>query len=157
MPRRYRWLGSLICVILLPFPLLAQAAPAVADSVRTPLLDLERRWDEAIVQKDVTTLEQILGPGFLFVDVDGSITTRADLLQNIRNPELIIDPFTTRDVEVRVYDRTAVLTGWFDQTGSFQGKRFRVRARYTDVYVRDATRWIAVTAHASPLPGPVAN
>lgn len=69
-------------------------------------------------------------------------------------PDLVIDPFETRDVQVRLYGGTAILTGWFEQTGRFQGRAYRSRSRYTDVYVREGGRWAAVSAHASTLPRP---
>ena len=136
-------------------PLSAQQ-PVPGDSLRQMFLSIEQRWDDAIVKKDIATLESILAPDFLFIDADGSITRRADLLAGIRSPELEIDPFVTRDVEVRVYGDAAVLTGWFEQTGRWRGQPFRQRARYTDVYVRTPRGWLAVSAQASTLAQPPA-
>ena len=129
----------------------AQEAPPVPETLRKQLLEIEQAWDDAIVAKDLSVLQRIMAPGFTFIDADGSITERQALLDGIASPKLAIDPFLTRDVQVRVYGATAVLTGWFEQTGTYEGKRFRVRQRYTDVYVRQDTSWVAVSAHASNL------
>ena len=145
--------GLVALLILLPATAFAQE-PAAPDSVRHSLIQLEERWDDAIVRKDRALLERILAPGFVFIDADGSITRRNELLDGIMAAELEIDPFVTRDVEVRLYDRTAVLTGWFEQTGRYRGQAFRQRARYTDVYVLGPTGWMAVSAHASTLVNP---
>lgn len=150
--------GSLLLIVLGLRPgAFGGQAPPVAEATRAALLALETQWDDAIVRKDMTTLERIIAPGFLFIDVDGTVTTRAEMLASIRSPRLAINPFVTRDVQVRVYGQTAVLTGWFEQTGQYDGRRFVLRERYTDVYVQQDSRWAAVSAHASPLKrvGPV--
>lgn len=151
---RLSWIRPLVLLILLPAAAFAQDQSAAPDSVRTALLRLEERWDDALVKKDRATLEGILAPGFMFIDADGSITRRAQLLEGVMAPELEIDPFVTRDVEVRLYDKTAVLTGWFEQTGRWRGQPYRQRARYTDVYVLGPAGWMAVSAHASTLVTP---
>jgi hypothetical protein len=147
-----RLAGLLAIGALAAVPGRAQVAP---DAVRAELLALEARWDSAVVRKDVTVLEGILDRGFVFIDADGAVSTRAVMLAGLQDPELVIDPFETRDVLVRVYGGTAVLTGWYEQTGRYRGRAYRSRMRYTDVYVRDAGRWLAVSAHASRLADPV--
>jgi ketosteroid isomerase-like protein len=134
-----------------PLALMAQPAPSGSDAARAVLLAQEKQWNDAIVTKDIAVLERILAPSFVFIDVDGTQSTRAELLENIRSPKLIIDPFVTHDVQVRVYGGTAVVTGWIEQTGRYDGRRFTIRQRYTDVYVLYGPRWVAVSAHASPL------
>jgi hypothetical protein len=141
--------SALVVGILATAPARAQVAP---DAVRAELLALESRWDSAVVRKDIAVLERILAPSFVFIGADGSVSTRSEMLAGLQTPDLVIDPFETRDVQVRLYGSTAILTGWFEQTGRFQGRAYRVRSRYTDVYVRESGRWVAVTAHASALP-----
>jgi hypothetical protein len=154
---------ALLAALLLPLALAAPLArPArqtpVPEATRTRLLALEKRWNDAIVAKDIAALEEIIDPDFVFIDVDGTVTSRAQLLDAIRSPKLTIEPFLTRDVRIRVFGRTAVLTGWFEQNGTYDGRSFSLRTRYTDVYVFQGTRWVAVSAHSSrltrsPVPG----
>jgi hypothetical protein len=144
--------GLLAIAALAAVPGRAQNTP---DAVRAELLALEARWDSAVVRKDIAVLEGILDPGFVFIDADGAVSSRTAMLAGLQDPDLVIDPFETRDVLVRAYGGTAVLTGWYEQTGRYRGRAYRSRMSYTDVYVRDAGRWIAVSAHASRLADPV--
>jgi len=143
--------SALAIGVLAAAPGRAQVAP---EAVRTELLALEARWDSAVVRKDIAALERILAPSFVFIGADGSVSSRSEMLAALQAPDLVIDPFETRDVQVRLYGGTAILTGWFEQTGRFQGRAYRSRSRYTDVYVREGGRWVAVSAHASTLPRP---
>ena len=141
----------LLSVLLLGILATTPARAQAPEAVRAELLALEARWDSAVVRKDIAVLEQILAPSFVYIGADGSVSTRAEMLAGLRAPELEIDPFETRDVQVRLYGETAILTGWFEQTGRVGGRPYRVRSRYTDVYVREAGRWLAVSAHSSAL------
>jgi ketosteroid isomerase-like protein len=42
---------------------------------------------------------------------------------------------------VRVYGKTAVMTGQFTAKGTFKGKNIDVRERYTAVWVKQNGRW----------------
>ncbi|HZS04453.1 MAG TPA: nuclear transport factor 2 family protein [Blastocatellia bacterium] len=134
----------------------AQKKDAKSDGssrVERELKQLEREWDDAIVQKDLAALKRILSDDFVFIDEAGGINRKADIIAAIESPDLAIEPFETEDVVVRVYGDTAILTGHFRQKGKYKGRSFAAHYRYTDVYVRQKEGWKAVSAHASLLKG----
>jgi len=148
-----------LLMILLSLVVVAQAATRLRsakpnDQTRTEqkLRQLERDWDAAIVRKDMSTLDRILGADFVYVDSVGDINTRAAVLDGIKNSEAVIEPFETEDVSVRVYGNTAILTGRFAQRATYKGQTFSGQFRYTDVYVKRGSNWQAVSAHASRIP-----
>ena len=144
-------MSALAVAVLAAAPGGAQQAP---EGVRAELLALEARWDSAVVRKDIAALEEIIAPSFVYIGTDGSVNSRAEVFASLQAPDLEIDPFDTQDVQVRLYGSTAVLTGWFEQTGRVGDQAYRVRSRYTDVYVREHGRWVAVSAQATSLPVP---
>ncbi|TGE24276.1 nuclear transport factor 2 family protein [Hymenobacter aquaticus] len=133
-----------------------RGAPRPPDpKVAQELLQLERRWNEAIVRRDTAFISTLLAPDFLYVAADGSVNDRKTVLLAVSNPNSVVNPFQTEDVRVRQYgNSTVILTGWFLQTGTWLGQPFAVRLRYTDVYVKRKGRWQAVSAQAAVLPAP---
>lgn len=121
-------------------------------SAEQALRQLEREWDDALVRKDVATIDRILSDDFVYIDSVGGVNPKAALLEGIKNSEALIAPFETEDVSVRIYGDTAVLTGRFTQKATYQGQSFSGQFRYTDVYVKRVNQWRAVTAHASRIP-----
>lgn len=117
------------------------------------LKQLEREWDDAIVRKDLGALDRIIDDDFILIDDAGRITRKKELLEQIKTPDLVIKPFETEDVTVRIYGDTAILTGRFTQQGEYKGQSFTVHSRYTDVYIRRKGNWKAVSAHASTIKG----
>lgn len=129
-----------------------QHSPAASRDAARELVALEQRWNDAISQKDTAFVRQLLVPDFLFIGPDGSVNDKAAVLRAVASPAARVEPFQTQEVRVRLYGRqTAVLTGWFRQTGTWRGQPFTVSYRYTDVYVRRAGRWQAASAQATPL------
>jgi len=115
------------------------------------LLAIEREWDDAVVNRDAKVLERILADDFRLIWIDGSVSNKAELIAGVTNRKATIDPFSTEDVKVRIYGDTAILTGRFTQTARLGTRSETNSFRYTDVYVRKAGRWRAVSAHASLL------
>ncbi|MCB2410559.1 nuclear transport factor 2 family protein [Hymenobacter lucidus] len=152
-----RTISFLLLSFLLPLAAEAQRpTPRPPDpKVAQKLLQLERRWNEAIVRRDTAFISGLLAPDFLYIAADGSVNDRKTMLLAVANPNSVVNPFQSEDVRVRQYGKdTAILTGWFLQTGTWLGQPFAVRLRYSDVYVRVKGRWQAVQAQAAVLPAP---
>jgi hypothetical protein len=111
---------------------------------------VETAWDDAIVE-DSAAVARVLASDFAYVGPDGSIARRDELRRVIADPSVRLAPLETRDVEVRLYGTSAVVTGWFRQSGTANGARLASLPRYTDGYAGRDGRWPAVSAHASPL------
>jgi len=116
------------------------------------LRQLEIEWNNAIVRKDVAALERILAKEFVYIDYIGGVNRKADLIKSVKNSQATVEPFETEDVVVRIYGRTAVITGRFTQKILFKGQTFSGQFSYTDVYVKRGKRWQAVSAHSSRIP-----
>ena len=130
------------------------AADAQQISVEQQLKQVEREWNDAVVRRDVAALERILSDDFMLITAASTVSTKAQLIDTIKSPDLVIEPFDTQDVSVRVYGDTAVVTGRFTQKGSYKGKAFSNQFRYTDVYVKRALGWQAVSAQSTFIPKP---
>lgn len=125
-----------------------QSAVAFADEA-AELMALEARWNQAIVDKDLAALDEILAPDFVYIADDGSKLDKKSLLAVVERPQVRMDPLTTRDVSVRLYGSTAVVTGRFLQTLRAGDKHVTRDVAYTDVYVKDDKGWRPVAAHSS--------
>ena len=149
-------IGAWSLVLLLAMPAAGAdrvpAAGSARSGVEQELLALETAWDDAVAAKDQAKLEEIVADDFIVNSANGSVANKRQMITSIMAPELIIEPFKTEDVRVRVYGNTAVLSGWFAQRGTFKGEPFEGVSRYTDVYVKRGGKWRAVLAHATKLP-----
>lgn len=111
----------------------------LASSVdRAALLAADQRFFDALVASDHATLEDLLAPGFLIVDVhSGSIGTRAELLRLVRSGALAfpaIQVFPEESI-VRRAGSVGIVVG---RTGmrlrGQDGPEYQASSRYTHVF-----------------------
>ncbi|MGM9481455.1 nuclear transport factor 2 family protein [Roseateles sp. NT4] len=111
-------------------------------------------WDQAIVRKDRTAIEANMAADFRQIDGRGNVETKASFVEGLVSPDLVIDPYTVEDFEVRVYGDTALLSGRTRMTGKYQGEAFKSHYRYIDIYVKRGGAWKIVSVQISRIPEP---
>jgi ketosteroid isomerase-like protein len=123
------------------------AAAATGDEQR--LLTLEQRWLAAGVQRDIPALKEILADDFVDVTYKGTLRDKADHLQTSLAPDK--SKQTLQELKVRLYGDTGIVNG-VDVDVTPDGTTYRIR--FTDVFVRRAGRWQAVSAQETPVQAP---
>ena len=131
---------------------LAQAAPPAR--LVAQLKAQADAWDQAIVAKDRAAIEANMAADFRQIDARGNVETRTSFVDGLVSPDLVLDPYTVEDFEVRVYGDTALLSGRTRMTGRYQGQPFQTHYRYIDIYVRRNGVWKIVSVQISPVAAP---
>ncbi|WP_457442446.1 nuclear transport factor 2 family protein [Roseateles sp. P5_E4] len=131
---------------------LAQAAPPA--ELVAQLKAQSDAWDQAIVRRDRAAIEANMADDFRQIDGRGNVETKASFVEGLVSPDLVIDPYTVEDFEVRVYGDTALLSGRTRMTGRYQGQAFKSHYRYIDIYVKRGGAWKIVSVQISRIPEP---
>jgi ketosteroid isomerase-like protein len=139
----------LLCLLIFG-PMVAEGQ--VRNDKRQPSLEehlkgLVRQWDEAIVKRDTVTLDRLLADEFEFV---GGVKKAAYLESIKTQPADAMTSAVSTDLQVLVYDNTAVVTGLDTISGHNKGQPYTAKWLYTDVWVKRDGRWQCVRTHASP-------
>ncbi|WP_199522480.1 nuclear transport factor 2 family protein [Geodermatophilus marinus] len=126
----------------------ADPAPAEARAAEE-LLDVARRWAEAIVADDAARIAGFVADDWVMVDASG-VSPRRRFLELVGAGELThsaMDP--VGPLRVRVYGDTAVVTGRVTNTAHHRGHRYDADEWTTDVFVRQGGRWACVLTHVT--------
>lgn len=123
---------------------------------RTDVRDLERQWRDALFDKDVDRLRQLIHPQFKLVGIRSTGTVAVSLedwLVALQRMDLI-------SLEVRVMDslrldQTIVATVDAQWKLRFMGHAIDERVLLTDVWVKTEDGWQVVRRHSSPVPAGV--
>lgn len=102
----------------------------------------EHQRFQAMMKRDLVALDTLLDEELTYVPGKGSIQSRKEFIDTIRNGSTVYDSITPRDVRVRVYHGLALATGRADQLVRTGGGSRRVTVRFTEVYVRREGRWL---------------
>ncbi|GAB6197613.1 nuclear transport factor 2 family protein [Lysobacter xanthus] len=114
---------------------------------------LEVAWSEAIRAQDRTKLESFLAPEYTLTAAQPtqlSVTDRAEWLQNATTGYKLHE-FTFKQIVVRRYGNVAVVSSFYTQRATVNGRDRSGDAFLTDVWVKVRGKW-KVSARYSSSP-----
>lgn len=123
--------------------------PALADDSKE-LLSLEQRWLNAGIQRDIPALKEILADDFVDVTYNGGLRDKEDHLKSSLAPSKTHQAL--EELKVRFYGDTGIVTGVDHGTAADGSTAYKIR--FTDVFVKRAGHWQAVSAQETPEQNP---
>jgi ketosteroid isomerase-like protein len=124
------------------------------DSTVDEIIRLEREWADAGPKRDVSTYEKILADDFIGQWADGSSSTKAETIADLRSNHDQYEAVELKDLKVRVYENTAVVTGMFYEKSTLGGHDATGLYRFTDVWVKKTDQWQVVAFQSLKLAKP---
>jgi ketosteroid isomerase-like protein len=137
-------LTVLLCLVSSAFA--TQSSPvqnADQETVRQ-ILELERQSKEAAIHRDAAFTERTLAEDYIAIGPLGQVTTKADTVAARKRAQLHYDSMEISELVVRVYGRTAVVTGRAEVKGTDLGEDFSGPYRFTRVWVKRDGHWETV-------------
>lgn len=111
--------------------------------------ELDARYQKAVRENDVATMDAMLTDDFILVTGLGKTYSKADLLKEARSGHIQYDRQDDSDQTVRVWGDTAVITAKLTAKGTESGKSFDYQVWFSDTYVRTAGGWKYVFGQSS--------
>ena len=112
----------------------------------------ERRFFDALLAADGKELDQVLEDDFLLIDVlTGSQVEKSILVDVVSSGRLRFDRIELEESRVRLYGKTAIVTGRTEISGRFGEAPFATHSRYSHVFVERDGRWRLVSAQGTPI------
>ncbi len=120
-------------------------------SVEQELMQMERDWAKATVNRDASALDRIEADDYIFTDADGSLVTKKQDIADITSGNLTAESINVDEMKVRVFGDTAVVTGRITTKGQYKGKDISGQYRFTDMFLKRNGKWQAVASHFSRI------
>ena len=114
----------------------------------TKIMALENLWSQAPAIKDLKSLNAIFNEGLVYVDPDGRLLTKEEVLADVRTSPAV--QFITESMAVYVHGDTAVITGTYRLKGLERGKPFVRRGRFVDTWQYEDGLWLAIASLSTP-------
>jgi len=118
-------------------------------SVEQAIKQLDNERIQAQIGADGVALDRIYADDFIGVGPSGTVRTKAQVISDFRSGDLKFQSITTGEVQVRVYENTAVETGLSTMVGQDKGKVVPRDTRFTRVWVKQQGHWRLVANHYS--------
>jgi ketosteroid isomerase-like protein len=96
----------------------------------------------------------MVADGYVLTNSRGGFDTKADDLKAARNKDVTFSTFHNENMKVRIFDRTAIVTGTTIVKGvAKDGSKIDLAVLFTDTLVKRDGRWQLVAGHVSMPPG----
>jgi hypothetical protein len=115
------------------------------------VMEVKRQYDVAQLGNDGKWFDRMLAADYVFIGSDGSVTSKSDVVKDMQSRDLVWESVAVKDMRVRVYGDTAVVTGRFFGKGRYKGSILDERQRFTSVWIKRSGRWQGISEHGSKL------
>ena len=140
-------------VVVTVAPMGVAQKQSATDSQQTSVEEVIKKLDDERIQAqihaDATALDRIYAADFIGVGPSGRVRTKPQVISDFTSGDLKFQSITTDDVQVRVYENTAVETGRSTMIGHDKGQTVPRDTRFTRVWVKQQGRWRLVANHYS--------
>ena len=124
-----------------------RASATSKESVMQTLHDL----CDAYERGDADFLLKHMAEDFTLTNSDGTITTRTDEMNDLKSGKVKYQLFENRDMIVRLYEKTAVVTGKTVVKGESGQNAFAAEFQFTDTLIWKKGAWRIVSSHATRI------
>src|SRR5207248_5100662 len=118
-------------------------------SVEQAIRRLDNERIQAQIDADAVALDRIYADDFIGVGPSGTVRTKTQVISDFTSGDLKFQSITTDQVQVRVYEKTAVEIGLSTMVGQDKGKDVPRDTRFTRVWVKQQGCWRLVANHYS--------
>jgi hypothetical protein len=107
---------------------------------------------EWMIKKQMDSLASVLDDQLLFIHSNGWAETKKEFIEDINSGKLLYTGIQVQETTVRVFDKTAIVTGWGKFEVILEGNPLALNLAYTEVYILKNKKWLLVSRHANRLP-----
>ena len=115
------------------------------------IIKLENDFAAAVVNRDEAAINELISEDFIYTEND-KMYSRPEVIQSFLSPTDIIESAYNEDLQVRINDKTAIVTGWLYINGKSSGAEFKRKYRFTDIWYFKDRRWQIIAAQDYLLP-----
>ncbi len=106
----------------------------------------------ALLKADTNSLDKFLADDFTAIRGDGTLSTNAQEIANLKSGALKYETVDVHDLKIRVYGDTAVVTSLVFFKGTINGKPVSSDVRNTRVWLKQKGNWKCVASQATRIP-----
>ena len=106
----------------------------------------QRQRFEAMQRQDITALDTLLDEDLTYVHTGGELQSKSEFIDLIRSRRLVYESIVPSDLQVHVHGGIAIVTGLSQMRVRSATGASSFGIRFTEAYVRDASRHWLLTA-----------
>jgi ketosteroid isomerase-like protein len=126
---------------------LGQAISRAQAGDETKIIALENLWNQMQVNHDAEAMGKMLDADFVFTDYDGTVMSKEQFLESIRDPSIQLSQEVSTDMKLHRHGDTVIVIGATREKGTDKGKPYSHQGRFTDTWIKKDGQWICIASH----------
>ena len=110
------------------------------------LIAMEHKWIDVTVQGDADAFASFMAEEYVAVVANARIRSKAEWVEGVRSGGLKYESVELRNLKVRLYGDTAVVTGEYTQKATSGGQDYSARGAYANTWLKRRGRWQAIAS-----------
>jgi Domain of unknown function (DUF4440) len=135
---------QLVSVLAISFLLATTAVAKDAPTTEEKIAGYEADLGQAMIQRDIATLQKLVGDDWTIQSDSGTMGTKAGFINDVKSGTLVVTSFKLHDLHVRVLGNVAFVQGFDDEKSSYNGKTNSGTYNWLDVWENRNGRWVSV-------------
>jgi hypothetical protein len=141
--------ANLLLIVFLLFSSSSFAQPVKTEEL---ILDLSRKKFNWMVSLQSDSLAAILDDQLVYIHSNGWAQSKKEVLADFISGKLSYQSIEVVESSMRLFDKTAIVTGKGKFAGVVSGISFSMNLLYTEVYIRKGNNWLLASRHANKMP-----
>ncbi len=113
---------------------------------QTQIMEAEERLRQAMIQNDVSVLDELIAPDLLFTGINGQLASKADDLAAHQARLLQLTSIEPVQQTLQIHPGFAVVSALMHLVGTYEGKPIDQHLRYTRIWVLAQDGSVQITA-----------
>jgi hypothetical protein len=113
------------------------------------VLEVSRAKFNWLVNKNIDSLHFVLDDRLTYIHSNGWVQSKKELMDDLLSGKLTYDKIEVLESTVRLYSKSAIVTGKGKFVASLSGTTNTFDLTYTETYVLQKREWKLVSRHAS--------
>jgi ketosteroid isomerase-like protein len=137
----------ILLLALASLPFTQEVSRAQGDE--TKIIALENLWNQMQINHDADAMGKLLDSDFVLTDYDGSVMSKAQFLESIRDTSNQLTVEVSTDMKLHRHGDTVVVIGATREKGTEKGKPFSHVGRFTDTWIKKDGQWLCIASQLS--------
>lgn len=117
--------------------------------MKNKIIELEERLRLAMLNSDISELDQLISPNLLFTNHLGVLVSKEDDLNAHSSKAFVFQSLDLSESRILTYENSAVVSVKADIQGSYNGQPANGRFRFTRFWSNASGNWQVVAGHSS--------
>lgn len=120
-----------------------------AQDEASKVLALERLWGAAAQIRDIKALESIFDDSIVYVDIDGKLMTKAQVLAETKAVDSV--DIVVQSSSAHSYGNVVIVTGIMQLKGEAGGKPYLRHGRFLDTWLAKGDHWVCLSSMTTAM------